>query len=846
MPGCSHSVTSDESWNPSECNPSSASEISMESKASEKEAETDSLSRKRQREEKQEASKKESGDKSKGKKVKSGKERKAAEKRNKSSCPALACKAEVVHLPRHMRNVHKWTKEAASKVLLKYNIRKRKLADDKKRKDYHRRRRCPMNDCHSIVFRLPAHLRKVHKLDRASTEYSTAMAAARVVPDQKHGMIRYKEEHYRYLATGRGFVDDDGGNGNADNGDGSNNGAGNIDCDNDDDGYVDGGCDGGDDDGDDGDDDDGGDDDGDDGDDHYMVQGVQDCDKAGARHPILVELEQWLLSPDGGKLDANTVKQHCGSLATILRVLSESGDIASLLDIKLVQSVFLNGYLKEKGYGVGTVKSYLMSLRHYFSFLLSERPAEVEFHPEDVRAARDKVRMWSKAYKKDSSTRRWQKLEEDQQNLLTPANIQLFERSEAARTAVKILGQHSDTTETVLLTQQSYTLVRDFLFTQMFIDNANRPGVLSCMTMHEYQHMRKEGENHVIVTKKHKTAHVHGPAYIVLSKKLKGWLTIFVEIMRAQVTSSTTGALFLSWNAKSMTSSQINKAVQSVFRKAGVKGKVTSTSFRKAAVTNIHQSNPELSSKLAKLMAHNELTAKRYYLLSEKTKASVEASKRLGQVMRNEVSGEAEETADSESKGDKSVADDGMSEEKKRAAWTDSDLEKVENRFSEELKNKTITLDLVRKKVEKCEELSGMSPRRVYDKLKKLAKEKVYSCSNVGHELPKAQESLDDKLERMANVSNNPSQSVPDDQQSSLGIIPPTEKSSGILSEWEIQTINKMFPDMIANKPISKSEITKRCAASQDGQKLLKHLTICQVVNRIKYARRKVRENAQK
>jgi hypothetical protein len=43
--------------------------------------------------------------------------------------------------------------------------------------------------------------------------------------------------------------------------------------------------------------------------------------------------------------------------------------------------------------------------------------------------------------------------------------------------------------------------------------------------------------------------------------------------------------------------------------------------------------------------------------------------------MRNEVSGEAEETADSESKGDKSVADDGMSEEKKRATWTDSDLE---------------------------------------------------------------------------------------------------------------------------------------------------------------------------
>ena len=45
--------------------------------------------------------------------------------RRKISCPLVACKAKVVHLPRHMRNVHHWTKEAAAKVLLKYNIRRR-------------------------------------------------------------------------------------------------------------------------------------------------------------------------------------------------------------------------------------------------------------------------------------------------------------------------------------------------------------------------------------------------------------------------------------------------------------------------------------------------------------------------------------------------------------------------------------------------------------------------------------------------------------------------------------------------------------------------------------------------
>ena len=44
--------------------------------------------------------------------------------RRKVKCPLPSCKSEIVHLPRHMKNVHKWTKEAAAKVLSKYNIRK--------------------------------------------------------------------------------------------------------------------------------------------------------------------------------------------------------------------------------------------------------------------------------------------------------------------------------------------------------------------------------------------------------------------------------------------------------------------------------------------------------------------------------------------------------------------------------------------------------------------------------------------------------------------------------------------------------------------------------------------------
>jgi hypothetical protein len=115
---------------------------------------------------------------------------------------------------------------------------------------------------------------------------------------------------------------------------------------------------------------------------------------------------------------------------------------------------------------------------------------------------------------------------------------------------------------------------------------------------------------------------------------------------------------------------------------------------------------------------------------------------------------------------------------------------------------------------------------------------------NVIAELPEESESLDDKLARMAGTTSS-EPSVND--ESSVGIVPPTEKSGSVLSEWDIQTINKMFDDMVKyNKPVSKVEIKKRCSSSHEGQKLLKHLSVFQIINRIKYAKRKFRENPQK
>jgi hypothetical protein len=197
----------------------------------------------------------------------------------------------------------------------------------------------------------------------------------------------------------------------------------------------------------------------------------------------------------------------------------------------------------------------------------------------------------------------------------------------------------------------------------------------------------------------------------------------------------------------------------------------------------MHESNPELSGKLAGLMAHNEATAKKYYLLSEKSKASVEASKKLAKLMRDQ------DAATSPLKSN--ASESGSSEKKelgrKRMPWTPEDLEKVQETFREEIEQHIITLDVVRNKVGTNKQLQGMSPRRIYDKLKKRLNQQPNAKSNVSVDPPKECESnANDKIERIAACSKEENESVTHDGHSSVSIITPTERSTVIFSDAEV------------------------------------------------------------
>ena len=102
--------------------------------------------------------------------------------RERRRCPLFDCKAKVVRVPRHLQDVHGWSRMHAKTALVRYGMRKtyscshpKKAPKNKKQseeeaskskgsKDYHYYRYCPLQGCTSLVKRPPPHLAKVHKL----------------------------------------------------------------------------------------------------------------------------------------------------------------------------------------------------------------------------------------------------------------------------------------------------------------------------------------------------------------------------------------------------------------------------------------------------------------------------------------------------------------------------------------------------------------------------------------------------------------------------------------------------------------------------------------------------------
>ena len=93
------------------------------------------------------------------------------------------------------------------------------------------------------------------------------------------------------------------------------------------------------------------------------------------KNDLLKKFKMWLQSADRGQLDAKTSEQHYKQMVKLLSVIDEGMEVTSLFDHPLINNRFLEGYAKTK-YHPKTTQSYLMSLRHFYSFSLATESCE--------------------------------------------------------------------------------------------------------------------------------------------------------------------------------------------------------------------------------------------------------------------------------------------------------------------------------------------------------------------------------------------------------------------------------------------------------------------------------------
>lgn len=112
---------------------------------------------------------------------------KQSSSRQKHKCPVTECRKLVIHLPRHLRQAHKWSQEKSKLALSTFDLRKRrKRKPEAKVSRSYKRRVCPLPKCSAVVRRLHNHLQGKHKMKTDDVMYQNYLKSSRFVELSDH------------------------------------------------------------------------------------------------------------------------------------------------------------------------------------------------------------------------------------------------------------------------------------------------------------------------------------------------------------------------------------------------------------------------------------------------------------------------------------------------------------------------------------------------------------------------------------------------------------------------------------------------------------------------------------
>jgi len=427
--------------------------------------------------------------------------------------------------------------------------------------------------------------------------------------------------------------------------------------------------------------------------------------------------------------------------------------VAAENEDKAQKEEFFDTCVPQRKLSAVTIRAYLQSIRHFYSYLIERKGSTLSTDDmQSIRSMNGTVARWIMSARKECSKRGLEKMEEAFQNLITPEDIVAFEKSKDATSGVKLMGVAPS--QNSLITRPEFTTVRNFILTQIALSNASRSGVFANMTIKEFKTARVLDERYVISVCDHKTAHLQGPAKIVLTTTIYGWLKTYIHFVRKFASRShQIPEVFITWLGEAMTSGGITQCVQAIWKKTGLQTEITFNIVRKTAVSAMHQKHPNMKESLANLMCHSVNTATRCYRVIEREHSSVAASKQLAETIRTPAVHENSSHTTAAS-GSHTKDEDGGTQETEASALT--------------------------------------------------------------------QNSCDDDTD----------------------VVPPSVTSrwsKDIFSEDEVMVIQRCCGRMITAGPISQTAVQAAMNGDMAGQEMLQKYTVEQIINRLKYERRRGR-----
>ncbi|CAH3118740.1 unnamed protein product [Pocillopora meandrina] len=258
--------------------------------------------------------------------------------------------------------------------------------------------------------------------------------------------------------------------------------------------------------------------------------------------------------------------QYKSQVKRIMKVLSEDfPQAANEIDLVTVEGhdgvVMLRKWLGQlsEEYQPGTIRSYLMSLRLFLKFLVQEEKGQDRL--DTLHARRDLLTSWSSAQRKKVLKRKLEKHDMDFAKLLSSEDLYKVSNGQQRINIIKALGTAAEKSkacgEPVLVNDQTFCEVRDWLITRLIIDNSGRS--------------------------------VYGAAIVWFHADVYNLVNTYISRVRPKYVKDATDNMFVSTNGVKLTSSQVSTCLTRTFQREGVKfhGRISATLIRKSLASGV-------------------------------------------------------------------------------------------------------------------------------------------------------------------------------------------------------------------------------------------------------------------